>query len=122
MSDGHGHSHAGGAAGNRRRLAIVLALTASVLVVEVVGALVSGSLALLADAAHAFVDSAGLGALVAAIRQFRSRDRRVRIVGIRPNVFRLLCIAGLDRIVFLQSAVGVTRGTLLPDAASTEYR
>jgi cobalt-zinc-cadmium efflux system protein len=36
----------------------VLGLTVRVLIVEVVGALLSGSLALLADAAHAFVDAA----------------------------------------------------------------
>lgn len=72
-----GHSHADGTAGNRRRLAIVLVLTASVLVVEVVGALVSGSLALLADAAHAFVDSAGLViALVAATLALRPATAR----------------------------------------------
>jgi cobalt-zinc-cadmium efflux system protein len=74
---GHGHNHGTGAAGDRRRLAIVLALTASVLVVKVVGALVSGSLALLADAAHAFVDSAGLvSALVAATLALRPATAR----------------------------------------------
>ncbi|GAA3164612.1 cation diffusion facilitator family transporter [Blastococcus jejuensis] len=72
-----GHSHADGATGNRRRLAVVLALTAGVLAVEVVGALVSGSLALLADAAHAFVDSAGLViALVAATLALRPATAR----------------------------------------------
>ena len=64
---GHGHRHAAVGAGNRRRLAIVLAITTAVLVVEVVGAAVSGSLALPADAGHALTDVAGLSlALVAA--------------------------------------------------------
>jgi hypothetical protein len=44
MTTGHGHAHEHGG-GNRRRLAIVLGLTVSVLIVEVIGALVSGSLA-----------------------------------------------------------------------------
>ena len=44
---GQGHSHA--PPDSRRRLAVVLGLTVTVLVVEVVGAVVSGSLALLAD-------------------------------------------------------------------------
>jgi cobalt-zinc-cadmium efflux system protein len=71
MSGGHDHGH-GGAEGNRRRLAIVLALTASVLVVQIVGALLSGSLALLADAAHAATDAAGLAiALLAATLALR---------------------------------------------------
>ncbi|GAB3676802.1 cation diffusion facilitator family transporter [Angustibacter aerolatus] len=60
---GHGHGHATAAAsgsGGRRRLSVVLAITVTVLVVEVVGAVLSGSLALLADAAHVLTDVAGL--------------------------------------------------------------
>jgi cobalt-zinc-cadmium efflux system protein len=68
---GHGHGHASEhAAGSapQRMLATVLAITTTVLVVEVVGALWSGSLALLADAGHMLTDVAGLGlALFAAI-------------------------------------------------------
>ncbi|MDP9317704.1 MAG: cation transporter, partial [Actinomycetota bacterium] len=52
----------------RRRLTVVLAITSVVLVVEVVGAIISGSLALLADAGHMLTDVAGLTlALVAAV-------------------------------------------------------
>jgi cobalt-zinc-cadmium efflux system protein len=82
VSGGHphggGHDYGGGtAARTRRRLGIVLALTASVLVVEVVGALLSGSLALLADAAHTFVDSASLViALVVATLALRPATAR----------------------------------------------
>ena len=43
---------AGAAGGSRGRLAVVLGLTVAVLVAEAVGALVSGSLALLADAGN----------------------------------------------------------------------
>ncbi len=43
------HDH-GASTTDRRRLVVAIAITATVLVVEVVGALVSGSLALLADA------------------------------------------------------------------------
>ncbi len=59
---GHGHSHGvseGG--GNARPLAIVLVLTTTFLVVEVVGGLITGSLALLADAGHMASDSASIG-------------------------------------------------------------
>ena len=63
-----GHDHAGRAQGQRRALATVLAISTGVLVVEVVGAVVSGSLALLADAGHALTDVAGLAlALTAAV-------------------------------------------------------
>jgi cobalt-zinc-cadmium efflux system protein len=46
---------------NRRALAITLALTASFTVVEVVGGLLTGSLALLADAGHLLSDNFSLG-------------------------------------------------------------
>jgi len=60
----HDHEHGGG---NRRALALVLALTAGFTVVEIVGGLLTGSLALLADAGHMLSDNLSLGlALVAA--------------------------------------------------------
>jgi cobalt-zinc-cadmium efflux system protein len=58
---GSGHTHVTVTAGHRRRLLLVLAITAAVMVVEVVGAVVSGSLALLADAGHMLTDVAGVG-------------------------------------------------------------
>jgi cobalt-zinc-cadmium efflux system protein len=59
---GHDHAHAGPDPhpGDRRRLLVVLVVTAAVLAAEVVGAALSGSLALLADAGHMFTDTAGL--------------------------------------------------------------
>src|SRR3712207_4264041 len=60
------HDHDHGQA-NRRALATVLALTASFTVAEVVGGLLTGSLALLADAGHMLSDNLSLGiALLAA--------------------------------------------------------
>jgi cobalt-zinc-cadmium efflux system protein len=55
---GHGHGLPG--AGHRRPLAIVLGISATILAAEVAGAVVSGSLALLADAGHMLTDVAGL--------------------------------------------------------------
>lgn len=77
MSEGHEHSHA--AAGTPRQvLAWVLAITTTILVVEVVGAIWSGSLALLADAGHMLTDAAGLSlALVAAILSARPPTDRL---------------------------------------------
>ena len=46
---------------SRRRLKAALALTVVIVAAEVVGAVFSGSLALLADAGHAFTDSAAIG-------------------------------------------------------------
>jgi cobalt-zinc-cadmium efflux system protein len=63
----HGHSPAVGRV-HRRALRLVLVIAAAVLLTEVVGALVSHSLALLADAGHLLTDVAGLSlALVATV-------------------------------------------------------
>jgi cobalt-zinc-cadmium efflux system protein len=54
--------------GHRRPLAVVLGISSAILVVEVIGAVISGSLALLADAGHMLTDVVGLTlALVAAV-------------------------------------------------------
>jgi cobalt-zinc-cadmium efflux system protein len=63
VHDHGGHDHAGhdhAAHGSVRRLRIALVLTATFLVVEVVGGVVSNSLALLADAGHMLTDVAAL--------------------------------------------------------------
>ncbi|WP_127818653.1 cation diffusion facilitator family transporter [Microbacterium sp. CPCC 204701] len=75
----HDHAPSGiRAAGNRRLLAISLAITAVVMVVQVMGSVLSGSLALLADAVHMFTDAAALViALIASIVAARpANDRR----------------------------------------------
>lgn len=64
---GHGHTHTPAGA-NKRNLTIVFALTATYLVVEVIGGVVTGSLALLADAGHMLTDVAGVGLALLAIR------------------------------------------------------
>jgi len=64
-----GHSHTTTAAGKHKgRLAGALALTASFMLVEVGGAFMTGSLALLADAAHMLTDAGGLTLALIAIR------------------------------------------------------
>jgi cobalt-zinc-cadmium efflux system protein len=62
-----GHVHGTASAAHRHRLALVLGLTVGVFVLEVVGALVSGSLALLADAGHMATDALGIGLALAAV-------------------------------------------------------
>lgn len=59
---GHDHSHADvSSTDGRRRVAIAGVLTAGFMMAEVAGGLISGSLALLADAAHMLTDAASLG-------------------------------------------------------------
>lgn len=72
---GHGHGHGGSApppsgsaaAPYKRRLAWALALTATYAIAEAVGGLLTGSLALISDAAHMGTDVLGLGLALAAI-------------------------------------------------------
>lgn len=72
---GHGHSHGpsvSAGAEHRGRLIAVLAITFGVLVLEVIGAALTGSLALLADAGHMATDVAGILLAVLAVT-FASR-------------------------------------------------
>jgi cobalt-zinc-cadmium efflux system protein len=62
---GAGHSH--GRVGSARPLARTLVLTSAVAVAELVGGLLTGSLALLADAGHMLSDSGSLGIALFAI-------------------------------------------------------
>ena len=61
-----GHSHGIGDATPRNRLVIAFAITSSVFIIEVVGAIITGSLALLVDAAHMLTDVVGLAMAVTA--------------------------------------------------------
>jgi len=56
----HGHSHSHASENNRTRVGIAALLTGLFMVAEVVGGLISGSLALLADAGHMMTDFAAL--------------------------------------------------------------
>jgi len=55
----HDHSH-GSSDANARRLLLAFTVTAVFMVIEVVGGIISGSLALLADAGHMLTDAAAL--------------------------------------------------------------
>ena len=99
---GHGHGHAASRVADRRRLRWVLAVTASVLVVEVVGALLTGSLALLADAGHMATDAGAvvlaLGAsYVASLRGGRRSTfgyHRAEVLAALVNALVLLGVCG----------------------------
>jgi len=72
------HSHDVTATGaHRKRLIVVLVITCAVLIAEVIGGLIAGSLALLADAGHMLTDSTGLIlALIAASLATRAATAR----------------------------------------------
>lgn len=101
MSSAHAHSHGGSElADHRGRLGTVLGITVVVLIVEVVGALLSGSLALLADAGHMLTDVAGLTlGLVAAVLSRRPATaqrtwgyRRAEVLGAAAQAAVLLAV------------------------------
>lgn len=73
------HDHASGK--SERALWIALGLTSSVLVAETVGGIVTGSLALISDAAHMLTDAAALAIALAAIRIGRRAADRKRSFG-----------------------------------------
>ena len=64
-SHSHGHTSPAPDRGLRNRLIIAFGITALIVVAQLVGSIITGSLALLTDTAHALADSAGL--LVAVI-------------------------------------------------------
>jgi cobalt-zinc-cadmium efflux system protein len=117
-ADGHrdhdhaGHDHADDAAiaealdkpagrAERRPLVIALAISATFLVVEVIGAYISNSLALLADAAHMLTDVAAIGLALFAIwlaRRPTSPERtfgylRAEILAALANAVTLIVMA-----------------------------
>ena len=109
---GHAHDHAAGRGRDRARLRLVLAITGVVLVVEVIGAWVTGSLALLADAGHLATDAAAvvlaLGASYVAGRGAGPRStfglHRAEVLAALANALVLLVLcgyllwAGIDRL------------------------
>ncbi|HVY82555.1 MAG TPA: cation diffusion facilitator family transporter [Steroidobacteraceae bacterium] len=97
----HGHSH-DLSGKSRRQLLVALALTSFILVFEAVASFVTGSLALLSDAAHMATDAAALGiALLAVQLGARKADerrsygyRRLEIVAAAVNAGTLFIVGG----------------------------
>lgn len=113
----HDHTHAAGS--NRTRLWLAIGIVACVLVVEVVGAWLTGSLALLADAGHMFSDLAGLViALTATVVAARPATDRQTFGYQRAEVFGAL----LNGLILVAVATSVVVGAVsrLVSASPTE--
>lgn len=99
---GQGHSHAIGRAGDRARLRLALAITVVVLAIELVGAWIADSLALLADAGHMATDALALvlalGASYVATRPAGARStfgwHRAEILAALLNALVLIVVCG----------------------------
>ena len=120
MTQNHAHAAAGPAT-HRRRLAIAFGITASILVAEVIGALWTGSLALLVDAGHMLTDAGGLlMALIAASLTLRPATpertwgwRRAEVLAAGAQATVLL---GVGLFAFVE---GVRRLAEPPEVTST---
>jgi cobalt-zinc-cadmium efflux system protein len=100
----HSHDHAHQANANRTRLWVAIAIIGAFLVVQVIGAFLSGSLALLADAGHMTSDLIGLVvALVAAMVAARPATDRQTYGYRRAEVFGAL----VNGVILLVVAVSV---------------
>lgn len=95
-----GHNHGTSGTTPRKRLIIALSITASFFVIEVVGAILTGSLALLVDAAHMLTDVIGLAMAVTAA-QLMNRPptpnytfglRRAEVLGALAQATLLLAV------------------------------
>ena len=95
----HHHDHE---SGNLKRVQVALVLTGTFMVVEVVGGILSGSLALLADAGHMLTDTMALALAAFAFRVSRRPAdakrsygyQRVQIIAAFVNGLSLLAIVG----------------------------
>jgi len=86
------HDHGHGRSDSRRRIGLALAVSVSLLVVEAIGAALTGSLVLFADAGHLATDALGLAVALAA----------VALAGRPPSARRTF---GLGRLEVLAAAV-----------------
>ena len=80
----HHHLHgrrAGSGAGQRRALLVALGLTAGFCVIQTAGAILSGSLALLADSGHLLSDVASLALALVAMQMARRPPTAARTYG-----------------------------------------
>jgi cobalt-zinc-cadmium efflux system protein len=107
MTDGHAHGahdFRTVAGRHRRRLVLVLLISLGIMLVEVVGGLLSGSLALLADAAHVLTDVGGLTIALVAIALAQRPPTLTRTWGLaRAEVLA----AGLNALVLIAVAIWV---------------
>jgi cobalt-zinc-cadmium efflux system protein len=118
----HKHGHGGG--DNERRVFVAMLLTGGFMLAEVVGGLLAGSLALLADAGHMLTDCASLALAWFAFRiARRGHDRkrtygyhRFQVLAAFVNGLTLIAIVGwiaIEAVRRLLSPVEVEGGLML---------
>jgi cobalt-zinc-cadmium efflux system protein len=119
-----GHHHPTGAESDSRYLIVALALIVGFMIAEVVAALVSGSLALLADAGHMLTDAGALGVSLWAARlagrppvgAWTYGFKRVEILSAAGNGITLLVVSALvafESVLRLIHPPGVEGGVVV---------
>ncbi|HEY0835831.1 MAG TPA: cation diffusion facilitator family transporter [Azospirillum sp.] len=122
----HGHSHAPATvtADSERRLLLVMLMTGGLMVAEFVGGLISGSLALMADAGHMLTDTLALALAWMAFRLGRRPTdarrsfgyHRLQVLAAFVNGLMLFAIAGwivVEAVQRLMRPEPVMGGTML---------
>lgn len=123
MATEHAHSHTHGSVSTARtRLAIAFAITSAIVLAQAVGSVVTGSLALLTDTAHALADTSGLlVALIAATMMLRPANTTRTWGYARIEVLAALGQATLLIAVGTYTAIeGLSRLTAPPEVPSGE--
>lgn len=108
---GHSHGldgHTTAAGKHRKKLVAVLIITGAVFVIQVAGALISGSLALLADAGHMLTDATGVFiALVASLLAAKPACEKRTFGFLRAEVLAALvnglAIAAIAVVIFIEA-------------------
>jgi cobalt-zinc-cadmium efflux system protein len=113
MSDSpHDHAHS---TANRGRLGVAIGIVSAVLVIEVIGAVLSGSIALFADAGHMLSDLTGLVvALVATVLAARPASDRQTFGHRRNEVFAAFLNAAILLAVVVYVAVEAIERLVAP--------
>jgi len=121
---GHSHNHAASGRANRARLGIAIGIISVVLIIEAVGALASGSIALFADAGHMLSDLIGLvvalGATIIAGRPATDAQsfghRRAEVFAAFINAAILIVVVGfvgVEAIERIISPIGTVDAPLM---------
>ncbi|GAA2184707.1 cation diffusion facilitator family transporter [Brooklawnia cerclae] len=119
---GHDHDHSHGGDVTRTKLAIAFGIAATIVVAQAVGSLLTGSLALLTDTAHALTDAAGLLVALVAAHLMTRPATKSRTWGFRRvEVLSALGQASLLLAVGVYAAIeGVRRLFAPPEVPATE--
>jgi cobalt-zinc-cadmium efflux system protein len=119
-AQGHGHAHGlRGGGDNERRIFLALLLTGSFMIVEAVGGVLSGSLALIADAGHMLTDTAALALSWFAFRAARRPPDAARSYGYHRSEVLAALINGVV-LVLISIWIGIEAVRRLFETAPVE--